>query len=43
MTIATTAVIAAGRDAQLHFAITDPDGNPVDLFAPLPAAVEAGG
>ena len=30
-TSATTAVIAAGRDAQLHFAITDPDGNPVTL------------
>ena len=30
-TSATTAVIAAGRDAQLHFAIADPDGNPVTL------------
>ena len=28
---ATAAVIAAGRDAQLNFAIADPDGNPVTL------------
>ena len=28
---ATTAVIGAGRDAKLHFAIADPDGNPVTL------------
>ncbi len=30
-TSATTAVIAAGRDAQLQFAIADPDGDPVTL------------
>jgi IgA peptidase M64/Big-like domain-containing protein len=28
---ATTSVLAAGRDAQLRFAITDPDGDPVTL------------
>ena len=28
---ATTSVIAAGRDAQLHFAISDPDGDAVTL------------
>ena len=30
-TSATASVIAAGRDAQLHFAIADPDGNAVTL------------
>ena len=28
---------------QRYATVHDPDGNPVDLFAPLPAAVEAGG